>query len=239
MCKVKYMFGILAILMATSNSAQEANYVTVGTAYNLDNNQVIFRETYSALNSMGEVQVSYLNPQGKQFATKTLVFQGEPYQPTFVFEDSRDDETLSVQFERGILVMQHKDINGLRQESIMDNAGMVIDSGLDSYVQLHWDQLLKGKALKFDYALPRRLSSTKMSIEKMIATASPLFNQQFADTWIYFKLEPARKWKALFADPIYLAYDTNGKYLMRFQGRSNIDDAHGIPQDVRIEYEYF
>jgi hypothetical protein len=43
---------------------------------------------------------------------------------------------------------------------------------------------------------------------------------------------------ALFTEPAFLAYDPNGRYLMRFHGRSNIDDAHSDPWDVRIEYEY-
>jgi hypothetical protein len=225
--------------MASAVIAQDSAYVTTGTAYRLDTNQVIYREAYTALNEMGEVRVDYLNPQGKIFAAKTLYFQGEPYQPTFVFEDSRDNERISIQFEQARMVIKHQDDNGLRQETIMDHAGMVVDAGFDSYIQLHWDDLLKGKTLKFDFALPAKLTSVKMEATKIESISSPVYNKEYGDAWIYFRLQPAKKWISFFADPIFLAYDSNGKYLMRFYGRSNLDDTRGIPQDVRIEYEYF
>jgi hypothetical protein len=55
---------------------------------------------------------------------------------------------------------------------------------------------------------------------------------------VYFRITPAKKIASLFADPINLAYNPNGKYLMRYHGRSNLDDNNGDPVDVRIEYEY-
>lgn len=229
----------LSILNCSQLIAQDTQYVTTGIAYSLDSNQVIYREAYTAINDTGEVQVDYLDPQGKKFATKTLVFQGEPYQPTFVMQDFRDNETISVQFEKARLVMRHKDNNGPRQKIILEHAGMVIDAGFDSYIQLKWDDLLKGKILKFEFALPTKLSSLTLDVEKIDPSWSPVYNKEYGDSWIYFRLQPAKKWISVFADPIHLAYDPNGKYLMRFYGRSNLDDARGIPQDVRIEYEYF
>lgn len=239
MVRFNLLLGFLSLTLSANLLAQDAAYVTTGTAYNLDTNQVVYREAYTAINEMGEVQVDYLNSQGKKFATKKLVFQGEPYQPTFVYEDFRDDETISVQFERARLVMRHQDMNGTRQQIIHDHAGMVIDAGFDSFIQLKWDELLKGKALKFDFALPSKLSSIQMEVEKIDSALSPVYNKEYGSAWIYFRLQPAKKWISIFADPIHLAYDPNGKYLMRFYGRSNLDDARGIPQDVRIEYEYF
>jgi hypothetical protein len=229
----------LLISMFGQSFAQDRLYATMGTAYSLDDNKVLYREAYTAINEMGEVEVDYLDPQGNKFATKTLVFQGEPFQPTFVLQDSRDNETISVQFEKARLVMRHKDMSGPRQKIIFEHANMVIDAGFDSYIQLKWDDLLKGKELKFDYALPAKLSSVGMSAEKIQGNESPLYDKQYGDSWVYFRLQPAKKWMSVFSDPIYLAYDPNGKYLMRYSGRSAIDDAKGIPLDVRVEYEYF
>lgn len=226
-------------LTASAVIAQEAAYVTTGTAYNLDTNQVIYREAYTAINEMGEVQVDYLNSQGAKIATKKLVYQGEPFQPTFIMEDFRDEETISVQYEQARMVVRHKDMNGTRQKIIMDHAKVVVDAGFDAFIQLKWDELIKGKSLKFDFVLPTKLSTITLEVEKIAPALSPAYNKEYGDSWIYFRLQPAKKWISIFADPIYLAYDPNGKYLMRFYGRSNLDDARGIPQDVRIEYEYF
>ncbi len=236
---ITHWLSFLLLTISCQLVAQDTQYVTTGTAYSLDKNQVIYREAYTAINDIGEVQVDYIDPQGKKFATKTLVFQGEPYQPTFVMQDFRDNETISVQFEKARLVMRHKDNNGPRQKIILEHAGMVIDAGFDSYIQLKWDDLLKGKILKFEFALPTKLSSITLEVEKIAPNLSPAYNKEYGDSWVYFRLQPAKKWISVFADPIHLAYDPNGKYLMRFYGRSNLDDARGIPQDVLIEYEYF
>ncbi len=219
--------------------AQEPAYVTTGTAYNPDTNQVIYREAYTAINEMGEVQVDYLNSQGAKIATKKLVYQGEPFQPTFVLEDFRDEETISVQYEKARMVVRHKDMNGTRQQIILDHAKVVVDAGFDAFIQIKWDELMTGKSLRFDFVLPTKLSTVALEIEKIAPALSPVYNKEYGDSWIYFRLQPAKKWISIFADPIHLAYDPNGKYLMRFYGRSNLDDARGIPQDVRIEYEYF
>jgi len=233
------LFLLVLSLTTSAAFAQDLAYVTTGTAYNPDTNQVIYREAYTAINEMGEVQVDYLNSQGAKIATKKLVYQGEPFQPTFILEDFRDEETISVQYEKARMVVSHKDMNGARQKIIMDHAKVVVDAGFDAFIQLKWDELMKGKSQKFDFVIPTKLSIVTLKVEKIDPELSPVYNKDYGSSWIYFRLQPAKKWISIFADPIYLAYDPNGKYLMRFYGRSNLDDARGIPQDVRIEYEYF
>lgn len=240
MPSLKFFTRLGIVLLASSNLPSYAQaYVTTGTAYGMDSKQVIYREAYTALSDQGEVQVDYLTPDGKKFATKTLWFTGEPYQPTFELQDFRDNEILSAKFENARLILRHQDKSGPRQATIFEHAGMVIDAGFDSYIQLNWDDLLKGKALSFEFAMPNRLTSVKLEIEKINAEISPVYDKDYGSGWVYFKLQPAKRLLTFFTDPIFLAYDPNGKYLMRFYGRSNIDDARGIAQDVRIEYEYF
>ena len=104
------------------------------------------------------------------------------------------------------------------------------------YINLN--KLVAGKRLKFDFALPSRLDSVQLEVRKIKGPDSPVYDAKFGREWIYFRIVPAQKFTSFFADPINLAYDPNGKYLMRFHGRSNIDNDNGGPQDVRIEYEY-
>lgn len=222
-----------------SANAQEPVYVTTGTAYESDTTRVIYREAYTALNDQGEVKVDYFTPDGKKFASKTLWFTGEPYQPTFELKDFRNNETVSAKFENARLILRFQDRGGPRGTTLFEHAGMVIDAGYDSFIQLNWDKLIKGKELSFEYALPKRLSSVKLRVEKVDPKTSPAYDKVMGQNWVYFKLQPAKKWVSIFSDPIHLAYDPNGKYLMRFYGRSSLDDARGIPQSVRIEYEYF
>lgn len=225
--------GLAAVSMA------EENYVTAGTAYSLENNEVVYRELYTAINEASEVKVDYAKPDGSIFASKTLVYQGEYFQPSFVLEDKRDNEVVAAQFQGARLLLSHAIGNDRREQLVMDNARVVIDSGFDAYIQLNWDSLVtKQKRLRYTFAMPSRLNTTKMEVHKMNAQESPLYNDQYGAGWVYFRIVPAQKLAALFAPPTFLAYDPNGKYLMRYQGRANIDDNRGAPWDVRIEYEY-
>lgn len=231
------LLSILAAFSATTLQAEE-NYVVAGSAYSLDANQLIYRELYTALDENKSVRVDYMTPEGVAFASKTLVYQGESFQPSFNYEDTRDNEYVSAQFQGARLVLSHVMGNTQNEKVIYDNARMVVDAGFDAYIQLNWDKLVAGKRLKFDFAMPTRLSSLQLEVRKIKGPESPVYDADFGRDWIYFRITPAKTFISLFADPINLAYDPNGKYLMRFHGRSNIDDDRGGPQDVRIEYEY-
>ncbi|WP_231591668.1 hypothetical protein [Cellvibrio sp. pealriver] len=227
----------LLLCCAVGAHAQD-NYVTAGTAYSLNTNELLYRELFTGLDENKAVRVDYTSPDGNVFATKTLVFQGEPFQPTVNLEDSRDNEFASAQFQGARLVLTHGMNNDQNEKIIYDNARTVIDAGFDAYIQLNWDKLIAGKQLKFDYVAPASLSSTQLEVRKLKSTSSPLYNADYGRNWIYFRITPAKKISSLFSDATYLAYDPNGKYLMRYQGRANIDDDRGGPWDVRIEYEY-
>ncbi|WP_235425646.1 hypothetical protein [Cellvibrio mixtus] len=235
--RCKLLAFVLVGLGSAVTNAQD-NYVAAGTAYSLDNNQVMYRELYTGLDENKSVRVDYVSPEGKTFASKTLVYSGEPFQPMFNFEDLRDKEYTSAQFEGARLVLTHGIHGEQNQKTIMDNAKIVIDAGFDSYIQLNWDKLIAGKRLKYDFAVVNRLSIVKLEIRKIKARESPVYDADYGREWIYFQITPAKKIASLFSAPVNLAYDPNGKYLMRFLGRSNLDDDKGAPLDVRIEYEY-
>ena len=231
-----FLLGLLTAISPLAVNAQD--YVTAGTAYSLDSNELLYRELYTALDENRSVRVDYVSPAGKTFASKTLVYSGELFQPMFTFEDTRDNEFASAQFEGARLMLTHR-INGRQnQTAIMDNAKVVVDAGFDAYIQLNWDKLMEGKRLKFDFALVNRLSLVQLEVRKIKPSESPVYDADYGRDWVYFRITPAKKITALFSDPINLAYNPNGKYLMRYHGRSNLDNNSGEPVDVRIEYEY-
>jgi hypothetical protein len=221
-----------------SNASAEENYVVAGSAYNLVTNTLVYRELYTAIDENKSVRVDYVKPDGSIFATKTLVYEGELFQPSFNLQDTRDNQLMAARFEGARLVLTQGKGGAKNEKVIYDNARTVIDAGFDAYIQLNWDKLVAGKHLKFDFAVPNRLSGVQLELRQIKGAESPVYEPSVGDEWIYFRITPAKKFISLFADPIHLAYDPNGKYLMRFYGRSNIDDDNGSPQDVRIEYEY-
>jgi hypothetical protein len=232
-------FALVSLLVGMVPALAKAqDYVTAGTAYSLNSNQVLYRELYTGIDENKSVRVDYVSPEGKTFATKTLVYSGELFQPMFNFEDTRDNEFASAQFEGARLMLTQGAKGHQSQKAILDNAKIVIDAGFDAYIQLHWDKLMEGKRLKFEFALVNRLTTVQLEVRKIRASESPVYDDDIGSDWVYFRITPAKKIASLFADPINLAYNPNGKYLMRYHGRSNLDDNNGDPVDVRIEYEY-
>lgn len=236
--KIHLIAGMVVGCCCALVASAEDNYVVAGTAYNLENNQVAYRELYTLIDENRQVRVDYVTPEGERFASKTLTYGGEPFQPEFEFKDDRDDEIIGAKFEGPHLILIHAHDDMRNERKLYDNARIVIDAGFDAYIQLNWDQLIAGKQLRFDFAFPTRLTTINLEIRKIPAAESPVYDQEYGKQWAYFRIKPSNKFAAFFSEPIYVAYDPNGKYLMRFHGRSNIDDEHSGPWDVRIEYEY-
>jgi len=233
---------LLAVAMAmvffTGAAAYSQDFVAAGSAYSLETNKLVYRELYTAMNDERQVRVDYVDPNGQKFATKTLVYQGAYYQPEFDFYDERDSEHISAHFEGSKLRLVHAVGDSRREKVIYDNANLVVDAGLDAFIQLNWDKLVANTGLDFDFAYPARMDVVALRVQRIPGSESPLFDINYGKGWIYFRIKPAQLLASFFAAPVYLAYDPQGKYLMRFQGRSNIDDTAGAPLDVRVEYDY-
>nr|WP_324258923.1 hypothetical protein [Cellvibrio fontiphilus] len=233
-----FITGALLAAFVSLPVAAEKTYVVAGTAYEIVSNQVAYRELYTALDENKSVTVDYFSPDGNLFASKVLSYQGEYFQPGFELQDNRDNEFVAAQFQGARLLLSHGKDGKVNEKVVMDNARLVIDAGFDSYIQMNWDDLIAGKHLKFEFALPLRLSTIQLEARQVKASSSPLRDDNIGADWVHFRIAPAKALVSFFADPIYLAYNPNGKYLMRYFGRSNLDNDAGDPVDVRIEYEY-
>lgn len=226
----------LTLFVAGASVANE-NYAVTGNAYNVNNNLLVYSEYYTDMNHNREVTVNYAKPDGTIFATKTLFYTGDVTQPEFELHDKRDDEKVSARFVDGRLVLSHSLNYSTNEKTIMDNASMVIDAGFDAFIQQNWEKLTSGKKETFMFALPTRVDTVRLQAREVAADKTPLANNKNPADWRYFVITPANRFASIFADPIYLAYSPE-KYLMRYQGRSNLDDDKGGAWDVRIEYQY-
>lgn len=240
---VRLMCALSALIVvnATFVNAAFANdgYTVAGNAYNIKTGKLAYRELFTELNENKEVQVNYAKPEGVIFARKTLNYATEVFQPSFVLNDERDDEITSAQFDGGRLLLTHGIKGNSQTKTLYETSKLIIDAGLDAFIQQQWPKLTAGKKIEFDAADARHLGIEKFVIKEVDASVSPLAYKGASDNWKYFRVDTANKLSSIFTDPIYYAYDPNGLYLMRYQGRANIDNENGEAWDVRIEYEYF
>lgn len=237
--KLQHLFCVLGLSMFASSVMADESYAVSGTAYNLKTGKIAYRELFTGLDGNNEVHVNYAKPDGVIFARKKLNYNTEVFQPGLEFNDERDDETVSAVFDAGRLLLTHKKKGDSQTKTLYETSKLIIDAGVDAFIQQQWAKITSGKKVEFDVAGARNLGIEKFVIKEIDSSASPLAYKGAAETWKYFRVDTANKLSSIFVDPIYYAYEPEGKYLMRYQGRSNIDNDSGDAWDVRIEYEYF
>lgn len=232
---------VLACMAVMGAGAAYANevYAVSGTAYNLKTGKLSYRELFSKLDEQNQVHVSYAKPDGTVFASKILDYTTEVFQPGMTFSDDRDDETVSAIFDAGRLLLSHKLKGDSQTKTFYETSKLVIDAGIDATIQQQWIKLTAGKKVDIDLANPRFLDIEKLVIKQIDASESPLSYKGAGESWKYFRIDPASKLSSLFSEPMFYAYEPNEKFLMRYQGRANIDSDKGENWDVRIEYEYW
>lgn len=230
---------LLSLVALSTCTLADDGYAVSGKAYNLQNGKLVYRELITGLNENKEVQVNYAKPDGVIFARKTLNYSTEIFQPSLVFNDERDDETVSAVFDAGRLLLTHRLKGDSQTKTLYETAKLIIDTGLDAYIQQQWVRITAGKKVEFDVADARHLGVEKFVIKEIDASASPLAYKGAGEMWKYFRVDTANKLSSLFTEPMFYAYEPDGQYLMRYQGRANIDSDSGEAWDVRIEYEYF
>ena len=232
-------FVLLVFLALPALAHADDSYAVSGTAYNLKTGKLSYRELITHLDENNQVHVNYAKPDGVIFARKILDYSTEIFQPGVMFTDARDDEIVSATFDAGRLLLTHKVKGDSQTKTLYETSKLVIDAGIDAFIQQQWDKLVSGKKVDIELADPRHLGTEKLVVKLIDASESPLAYKGAAATWKYFRLETANKLSSLFVAPIFYAYEPEGKFLMRYQGRANIDSDSGEMWDVRIEYEYW
>lgn len=231
--------GFLVLVFVSTGVLANDGYAVSGKAYNLKTGKLAYRELITELNENKEVQVNYTRPSGVIFARKTLNYSTEIFQPSVEFNDERDDETVSAVFDAGRLLLTHRVKGNSQTKTLYETSQLIIDAGVDAFIQRQWAKITAGKKIEFDVADARHLGVEKFVIKEIDASASPLAFKGAAETWKYFRVDTANKLSSVFTEPMFYAYEPDGKYLMRYQGRANIDSDSGEAWGVLIEYEYF
>ena len=234
-----HLLCVFGLSTLASLALADDSYTASGTAYNLKTGKVVYRELFTGLDANNEVHVNYARSEGVIFARKKLNYNTEVFQPGMEFNDERDDEQVSASFDGGRLLLTHKFKGDSQTKTFYETSKLIIDAGIDAFIQQQWAKITAGNKVEFDVADARHLGIEKFVIKEIDSSASPLAYKGAGEKWKYFRVDTANKLASIFVDPIYYAYEPDGKYLMRYQGRSNIDNDSGEAWDVRIEYEYF
>jgi hypothetical protein len=105
----------------------------------------------------------------------------------------------------------------------------VIDTGFEAFARLHWDELVRGDTLPFDYLVPSRRKFFAFNVVKIdLPTAPPgSVTLRLAST----------SWLSFLLPHIDVSYDLQTRRLVHYEGLSNVRDVK-TGKNYRVHYEY-
>jgi hypothetical protein len=226
---------VAAALCAAPGSASQLKVETIGYAYDLDSEQLLYSETHCVSDDALMREVAYRDSQNALIAFKALNYNAGPTLPEFMQNNINTSDSVKVELRQGDVVMTFADAltEAVRQETKKPDSQvpLVVDAGFDAFVKANWDDLLAGSSKAFQFPFAAR----EMLVDLKIAGA-PCSYESESDQC--FTLELDNWLLKVLADPIELGYDRAERRLTRFRGASNITDAEGEGMLVDIRYRY-
>ena len=216
-----------------------------GTAYSLDDNQVLYREDHTLTMKDGqpiERTTLYYDADNQLFAEKNNRYRSQfnnpdsnntdsdsPATPDFMLTDDRYgySESMEQAGKRWRVEYKEPKESGNKILSKPDYTP-VIDAGFDEFVRAHWNDLMKGDTVNFSFAVPSRLEWIDFRL-------IPLAQK---DGTLTVEMRLKSRWIAWLLDPVFLSYDIKSKRLLTYRGLTNIRtiDGDGIKAEIRYEY---
>lgn len=225
-CLCRTKVAILSLVLSFSANAME-NLHYLGVAYSTHGDQKLYLEEHFVFEQDHRRTrlVLYRCPSGQPFARKWVRDVSSASAPDFDLVDARTGYREGVSGAPGArkVYVQENDHSPMRSAPLEMPSNAVIDAGFDAYVREHFNSLDPQARLAF--LVPSRLGYLGLRLADTSSDAHARHIRLSLDTWYSFA-----------APSIDLTYDTANRRLMQFKGISNIHDANGSSQNVRIEF---
>lgn len=229
-------FGLGAVALACAMlpaAAAQLPESFSGSAYATGSDELLYRETHYVFagDHGGERVVLYQCPDGRAFARKRSRDDGDAQAPDFDLVDAR------VGYREGV-----RRIGGQREVYVQRTAAQpeqadplrlpadgVIDTGFDVFAQAHWQALLRGDTLRFDFLVPSRRTFYAFKVSKVDLPVAPPGS-------VTFRMASS-SWFAFLLPHIDISYDLTTRRLVHYEGLSSVRDVK-TGKNYRVHYEY-
>jgi hypothetical protein len=223
----------LAVLTLPLSAAQLTESFS-GSAYATGSDLLLYREThylFSGDDGGGERVVLYQCPDGRPFARKRSRDDGNPQAPDFDLFDARVGyrEGVRRSGEQREVYVQRTAAQPEQADPLRLPADGVIDTGFDVFTQAHWDTLVRGDTVAFDFLVPSRRSFYAFKVGKVDLPTAPQGS-------ITFRMASS-SWLAFLLPHIDISYDLTTRRLVHYEGLSNVRDVK-TGKNYRVHYEY-
>jgi len=222
---------LLSLLLAglTLTSVAEAADTTefTGKAYDPDSGDLLYTEEHRLERVDGVPQretVRYVTPEGDELAQKDMTYW-EPARPAYRLTVIDPQRTETVEPET----------DGVSVESVesgfldwSDEENYVIDGGFHYFILDHFDTLLDGDSVEFQFLAPTRTRWLGLRLRPI----------EQADGQLLLELNVRNRLLSLVISDIELTYDTETRRLLRYAGLTNLPKPGGGNYRANIEYSY-
>lgn len=215
--------AVVVLLVTGSSIALATTEIIEGVALRLPERTEAYHETHEI--SPLEHRISYRDPDGALLAEKQLDYTCSDSAPAWEQHDLRSGKMVGGYWAGEDYML----VRDGRETAIRPEGALVASSGFDRFVRKHRDSLRAGDTVGFEFALPARLSSIGMRIQREENAVA----ETGIDDW--FRVEPVQGFFRLFTAGILLGYSKTGE-LVFYRGPSNISDGKGRGLDVEIRY---
>ncbi|GGX61003.1 hypothetical protein [Saccharospirillum salsuginis] len=217
------LVGIGLLGLSWTASAQSF----VGVAHSLDDNRILYEERHElTTNDAGQPlteTVRYVTPDGDLLAIKQMTYS-ELARPAYEIEHKTLDRTESVQPGPDGVQVRSKKTGSVE----WPDQAAVIDGGFHYYILEHFDTLLAGETVSFQFLAPSRLTWTPLQIEPEAQDGRRLnLTLRLQNTLLNWIL-----------DPIHLVYDRESRRLLEYRGLTNLPRPDDGNYRARIIYSY-
>lgn len=192
------------------------------------------RRQFDAPGRLGKWDFTYRNASGETIVRRHVNFEMSTLKPSFRLDDLRTGyaEGAELVGDRIKVFMGGSAGDPYREKLLQVPEPAVVDAGFNAYVERHWDALMKGDVLHFNFVAPSQLDYFKFRVYKARDTTH---RQKQA---VVLKMDIDHALLRLFVDAIQLTYDRGTRQLLVYHGISNIYDDKGKTHKVRMEFSY-
>jgi hypothetical protein len=218
---------VLSIYAMGNATAETRPQTFIGEAYDPDSGDLLYTEQHSLELTNGtpkQETVVYVWPNGDELARKEMTYW-KPQRPAYRLTVSEPQRTETVD----------PGDNGVTVESVKsgtlewpDESASVIDGGFHYFILEHFDTLLDGETVDFEFLTPARVSWTSLRI-------SP---EDPANGQLVLNLNLQNSLLSWAVSDIELTYDIDKQRLLRYSGLTNLPKPGGGNYKARIEYKY-
>jgi len=223
-----FVSALLLCVFAVSQAAAQTEIIKFeGDAYDIESGDLIYTEQHSLKLIDGlpeEETVVYVAADGHELARKEMTYS-EPQRPGYrlTITDPQRIETVKPG-ESGVAVESVK--SGTLNWP--DDSAAVIDGGFHYLILEHFDTLLDGNTVDFEFLTPSRVSWTSLRV-------SP---EEPANRQLVLMLNLQNRLISWAVSDIELTYDIETRRLLRYSGLTNLPKPEGGNYKARIEYDY-